>query len=106
MSNQILIVKEKLNASINQICDASRQFVKSPSRDYTRVPSLSAFYAISVRQVRVLSIEDLLTSISGFLQIPPHDGHPCLWLTVSVKSGSVLTVKNPQTAKTELAACG
>ena len=19
---------------------------------------------------------------SGFLQIPPHDGHPCLWLTV------------------------
>ena len=25
---------------------------------------------------------------------------------VSVKSGSVLTVKNPQTAKTELAACG
>ena len=25
---------------------------------------------------------------------------------VSVKSGSVLTVKNPQTAKAELAACG
>ena len=22
------------------------------------------------------------TSESGFLQIPPHDGHPCLWLTV------------------------
>lgn len=41
MSNQILIVKEKLNASINQICDASRQFVKNPSRDYTRVRSLT-----------------------------------------------------------------
>ena len=27
-----------------------------------------AFYAISVRQV------------ADSLQIPPHDGHPCLWL--------------------------
>jgi hypothetical protein len=22
---------------------------------------------------------------SSFLQIPPHDGHPCSWLTVGVR---------------------
>ena len=48
MSNQILIVKEKLNASISQICDASRQFVKDPSRDYTRVRSLTMQDVISL----------------------------------------------------------
>ncbi|RAN56120.1 hypothetical protein B8A42_00280, partial [Dolosigranulum pigrum] len=29
---------------------------------------------------------------SGFLQIPPHDGHPCLWLIIpTVKAYSGLS---------------
>ena len=46
-------------------------------------PSFTALYAISVRQARVLPIRGTFQPLkSGFLQIPPHDGHPCLWLNL------------------------
>ena len=40
MSNQMLVLKEKLNAAINQICATSREFVKDPLRDFTRLRQL------------------------------------------------------------------
>ncbi|MBR5423434.1 MAG: hypothetical protein IK108_05415, partial [Clostridia bacterium] len=45
-------------------------------------PPCAAFYAVPVRQTEVWTSEVFFSSESGFLQIPPHDGHPCLWLTV------------------------
>ncbi len=49
---------------------------------YANLPSPPALYAISVRQTRALPIRGTFSPYSGFLQIPPHDGHPCLWLTL------------------------
>ena len=46
-------------------------------------PRSTAFhdlYAISIRQTRDLPIRLVSSRTSGFLQIPPHDGHPCLRL--------------------------
>ena len=49
---------------------------------YANLPSPPALYAISVRQARALPIRGTFSPYSGFLQIPPHSGHPCLWLTL------------------------
>ena len=46
------------------------------------VPPCMALYEISVRRPETLPCGDLSTPQSGFFQIPPHDGHPCIWLTV------------------------
>lgn len=51
---------------------------------YANLPSPPALYAISVRQARALPIRGTFSPYSGFLQIPPHDGHPCLRLSPSL----------------------
>ena len=48
MSNQIQVIKEKLNSAISQLCDASWMFVKDPSRDFTRNRKLPLHKVISV----------------------------------------------------------
>ena len=47
-----------------------------PPRPWPGYPATLAFYPVSVRRVRVLP--------PGFLQIPPHGGHPCPRLAVPV----------------------
>ena len=49
---------------------------------FAALPSHIAFYVVSVRQARGLPVVSL-SPTSGFLQIPPHDGHPCLRLSPS-----------------------
>ena len=41
-------------------------------------PVTPALYVISIRRTRDLPTD--FFSVSGFLQISPHDGHPCLRL--------------------------
>ncbi len=48
MSNQIQIVKEKLNSAISQLCETSWMFVKDPSRDFTRERKLPLHKVISI----------------------------------------------------------
>ena len=48
MSSQIQIVKEKLNAAIAQLCEASWMFAKNPARDFTRKRKLPLREVISV----------------------------------------------------------
>ena len=43
---------------------------------------ITAYYTISVRRLKTLPGRKLFSLPSGFLQIPPRDGHPCLRLTV------------------------
>ena len=44
------------------------------------LPPCIASYVISVRQTRGLPVGLVFSPTSGFLQIPPHDRHPCLRL--------------------------
>ena len=48
----------------------------------TLVRPCTAFYVISVRRFGSLPASIFFPLTSGFLQIPPHDGHPCLRLTL------------------------
>ena len=45
-------------------------------------PYTETFYGVSVRWVVVLPTGLVFSPASNFLQIPPHDGHPCLRLTL------------------------
>ena len=45
-------------------------------------PPCTAFYAVSVKSPLTGSRGRVQDFAFGFLQIPPHDGHPCLQLTV------------------------
>ena len=47
---------------------------------YRSLTLMHDLYAISVRQTRDLPVRLVSSRASGFLQIPPHDGHPCLRL--------------------------
>ena len=47
----------------------------------TLVLSCTSYYVISVRRFRSLPASVFLLA-SGFIQIPPHDGHLCLRLTL------------------------
>ena len=47
------------------------------------VRSATPSYAVSVRRLGILPVRvDRFPLASGFLQIPPRDGHPCLRLTL------------------------
>ena len=48
MSNQIQIVKEKLNSAVTQLCETSWMFVKDPARDFTRERKLPLHEVISM----------------------------------------------------------
>ena len=48
MSSQIQVIKEKLDATVKQLCDTSWMFVKDPRRDFTRDRKLPFREVISV----------------------------------------------------------
>ena len=52
------------------------------STSFAALSSTVAFYVISVRRFGSLPASIFFLLTSGFLQIPPHDGHPCLRLTL------------------------
>ena len=50
-----------------------------PYCDRFRV-AIGLCFVILFNRPEFCPLEDPLPPQSGFLQIPPHDGHPCLWL--------------------------
>ena len=45
-------------------------------------PCMTTSYGVPVRQARTLPTQLVCSCASGFFQIPPCDGHPCLRLTI------------------------
>ena len=89
----ILAVRIKSSLSFNSIKPSVRMMSKPRKSDPASLPNTSApavsHHRDAVQKQRPhlhrrhrkgLPIRESLAPESGFLQIPPYDGHPCLWL--------------------------
>ena len=84
----ILAVRIKSSLSFNSIKPSVRMMSKPRKFDSASLPNTSAL-TCSVTPLHLhrhhwkgLPIRESLAPESGFLQIPPYDGHPCLCLSL------------------------